>query len=270
MRIRKLSVLAAFFVILSAASHARAFGEPAFRLVSDIDDTIKVTNVRSKIDAVRNGLLSKRAFAGMASLYRSLAKNARTAKSYYLSGSPREIQFRLDEFLRVGKFPEGALFLRDIANERSLPEYKLNRLRLIASEVRDPKGAQWILIGDDTQADAEVYEQFKAELPSQDRVSIYIRQVSAEPSRADHVHFQTAFDLALHLYDERGGRDLTESDLLAVGEGVLNSEADSFLPKFVNCQTTPARPGAPTEALRNLQTRIDTRWRERCARLAQE
>ena len=74
-------------------------------VISDVDDTIKMTAVLSgKTMMTFNGLVRKKAFAGMSELYQEL--NNQDSTIFYVSGSPKIIKSRVNEFLDENNFPQ--------------------------------------------------------------------------------------------------------------------------------------------------------------------
>jgi len=133
-------------------------------------------------------------------------------------------------------------------------EYKTARLNALYGS----SDARFLMIGDDTEADAAVYLQF-SKWPDD---PIYIRRVSGKtlpeacvPPRC--TMFVTAYDIALHEF--RRGR-LDESQAATVGIDVLTANDRSLLPHFQQCpaQFEPVAdlPGSLTTIKAYLDRRI--------------
>lgn len=202
--------------------------EATVRVVSDIDDTTKVTNVGSTWPAVYNGLFTTRSFTGMAELYQSLAQERGYAFEY-LTGSPTAIGPRVRRFLRLNRFPEGGLTLKPTLGSESTREYKIRALREML--VRFPKD-QFILIGDDTQADVDAYDDLYRFAP--DRIlAIYIRKVENEKLPPSIYPFLTAFDIARTEYLMNR---LTVEQASPVAISILSEPQENrIFPHFVYC-----------------------------------
>lgn len=142
-------------------------------IVSDIDDTVKMTDVLgSKKTIVFNGLFREKAFAGMSELYNQMVKG--DTSIYYVSGSPKIIRTRVDEFLEENNFPQQEnLVLKDSIGEDTY-EYKTSTIKKLIKELNPDKV---ILIGDDTEYDPQVYAHIKEEYPEL-TAAIYIRAVT--------------------------------------------------------------------------------------------
>jgi phosphatidate phosphatase APP1 len=165
MKITILSLCALFALSINSAS-AKTI------VISDIDDTIKMTGVlNNKLHVGFNGLFSKRAFAGMSELYNEY--HAKGYGIYYVSGSPKMIDCRIEDFLVEKDFPQGdQRFLKDKIGSNTY-NFKMESIRnVIAKE----NPTTLILIGDDTEHDPDVYNDISKEYPGLVE-AIYIRAV---------------------------------------------------------------------------------------------
>jgi phosphatidate phosphatase APP1 len=160
------------------------FIEPeGLSVVSDIDDTIKISEVHSQAALLRNTFLREfEAVPGMAELYRRLA--ARGAAFHYVSASPWQLYAHLQPFLEGQGFPAGTYHLQPFrwTDEtvfemvRSPLHNKLARIRIILD--RYPR-RRFVLIGDSAQEDPEIYATLARERPGQ-IARILIRNVTNE------------------------------------------------------------------------------------------
>lgn len=131
-------------------------------LVSDVDDTIKVSHVLNKGGALSHAANISGAFTGMSQLYKLIARES-NAKVIYLSNAPegfenfQPIRFLHENFLEYNDFPAGELLLRKDLNDQN---HKLNQLRRLLLE-ENPSAM--ILIGDNGERDSEIYHQFTQE-----------------------------------------------------------------------------------------------------------
>lgn len=166
-------------------------------VISDIDDTIKMTGVlNSKHLVAFNGIFVKRAFAGMSKLYQQFDQDGKDI--YYVSGSPEIIACRVESFLDENHFPQiSNLILRESLSVDTY-KYKVEGIRKILDQLRPDKV---ILVGDDTQHDPEVYRDIDKEYPGLVE-SIYIRVVrQAElPDLPQMKSIFTSVEIAAHEY----------------------------------------------------------------------
>ena len=210
----------------------------AYTLITDIDDTLKISNVSSYFGVIRYGLFGKQMFAGTRELMRELAKNADHV--IYLSGSPQEIKSRLQSLLiDQGGFPAGEFRLRDWFETASSASFKRAELEVIAHE----GGSSFVFLGDDTESDPEVYTGFLAHHPKVESLGTYIHQVNARNLPSGVTPFVTAFDVALE--ETEKGR-LRPEQALMVGEAVLKApQKDLIFPSFKNCPKSFNLPLGP-------------------------
>jgi hypothetical protein len=216
---------------------AGAEAPPTPLLVSDVDDTVKITHVTSPGRAAVRGLVRHAVYAGMAALYRELG-----GELVFLSASPTGLEGKLRRTLvdRAG-FPRARFVLRDWARERDIGRFKRRRLETLAGAAAGPV----LLVGDDTERDPELFLEIAGRLPPGRVAAIYIRRNVHRPLPAGVVPFHNAFELALH---ELGAGRLTPAAALRVGEATLAEAGDGgrrLYPPFYQCPGLSAPPGPP-------------------------
>lgn len=145
-------------------------------VISDIDDTVKVTEVfLGKDMVVRNTFLEEfRPVAGMAELYKSWAQDYR-ADFAFVSNSPPELQEPLREFLVTSGFPSAAVYLRPLAGSKE--ERRSFKQRTITELLRQYPRRKVILVGDSGERDPVICAELLRRNPSQ-VIKVLIRQVS--------------------------------------------------------------------------------------------
>jgi phosphatidate phosphatase APP1 len=167
-----------------------------FGVISDIDDTVIQSRVSNFIQAARTVMLgnarTRLPFPGVAAFYRALRKGVAGDEKnpiYYVSSSPWNIYDVIAEFMDIQKIPRGPLILRD---------WDISWNALMASRHADHKSAairnifalhpemQFILIGDSSQQDPEIYQRVVAEFPNRVK-GIYIRDVTLSAERSASV-----------------------------------------------------------------------------------
>ena len=153
-------------------------------IVSDVDDTIKITNVRDRAAAIRNTFQVPFAeVPGMAAVYQKWAQHG--ADFHYVSGSPWQLYTPLEQFTRDAGFPAGAWHLKHLrlADPGTVlaflgPQqtYKLNAIRPLIARWQQRR---FILVGDTGEQDPEIYATLAREHPA--RIArILLRNVSRE------------------------------------------------------------------------------------------
>ncbi len=200
-----------------------------FLVISDLDDTLAVSNVQSTRGLLGSALLlderTQAAVAGMAAFFRCLREGSDPPPGFaVVSGSPLEYGPRVEAFLAKAEFPFAALVLRHLG-PRTMKGYKEPAIRALLS--RFPQRV--VLVGDSGERDPEVYALIRREFP--DRVAaIFIHDVgrSANAARFEGmVLFATAADAAR----------------AAAARGLLTAEcADRAFPKAQPPESGPRRP----------------------------
>jgi len=161
-------------------------------LISDVDDTILVSNVTDKSELLENTFLKnplqRKAVPGVADFYRRLAaKNAHpsSAPIFYLSASPRQLSGHIQEFLDHAGFPRGVLITKKVTDDSSgeplfdQRAYKIAHIEQILGRL--PK-VSFILVGDDGEQDPEIYHEIQSRYPKRIR-AVYIHRVNSNPKR---------------------------------------------------------------------------------------
>ncbi|WP_114777538.1 App1 family protein [Botryobacter ruber] len=177
--------------ILEAEAYVFAPGKDVeFGIISDIDDTVLVSNIthflgRLKLMLMKNAT-ERSPFPGIAGLLRAFCKGSDGKGQnplFFVSGSEWNLYDLLISFFRSHDIPEGPLLLRDKGTqldrgdfETSEEEYKREKIRHILDTYPDLK---FICIGDSGQRDPEIYQKIVEEYPGR-ILGIYIRDVSPD------------------------------------------------------------------------------------------
>lgn len=163
-------------------------------IVSDIDDTIKVSDVADRRQLVANTFLKEfRPVEGMSDAYRRWEQQG--AVFHYVSVSPWQLFTPLKEMLNAAAFPVGTLQLRKI-RVRDLSQSELFvapidlKQRKIEALLRRFVRREFLLCGDSGQFDPELYGKIARTFGSQIR-GIHIRNVNG--ASADDPRFREAF-----------------------------------------------------------------------------
>jgi phosphatidate phosphatase APP1 len=170
--------------------------DAAFGVISDLDDTVIQSRVSNFLLAVRTVMLgnarTRLPFPGVAALYQALEKGgdgARRNPIYYVSSSPWNIHDLIAEFLELQGIPVGPICLRDwdvdldALTSSRLKRHKEPLIREIM-DATDP--LKFILIGDTSQKDPEIYREIVKAYPGR-VLAIYIRNVDPNPERSSAV-----------------------------------------------------------------------------------
>lgn len=168
-----------------------------FGVISDIDDTILITEVTSllKLKMLYNTFLknatNRKIFHEVEAFFRALQRGKEGANRnpvFYVSKSPWNLYDFLEDFIELNELPRGPLLLRDIGIFPShFPfefldkQYRGHKISSVARILRMYPELPFILIGDSGEKDAEIYTTIAKAFPDQVK-AIYIHDVK-EPLR---------------------------------------------------------------------------------------
>jgi phosphatidate phosphatase APP1 len=190
-----------------------------FGIISDVDDTVVLTNATSMLKMARTVMLgnarTRLPFEGVAAFYQALQggeKGREFNPLFYVSSSPWNLYEPLTEFLEIQDIPLGPLLLRDwgFSNDEVLPtRHAPHKFKAIRQVLNTFPSLPFILIGDSGQEDPEIYSEIVHEFPNR-ILAIYIRNVSRKAGRA-----QAILTLAQDVTEVGSTLVLTEDTLAA-------------------------------------------------------
>jgi phosphatidate phosphatase APP1 len=160
-----------------------------YGVISDMDDTVLQSEVSSFLRAARMVLLenarTRLPFAGVAAFYRALVEGSGGARNpiFYVSSSPWNLYDVIGGFLEAQEIPPGPLLLRDWDLGPSLFRNEAHKAGHIREILETYPTLPFILVGDSTQEDPEIYSRAVADHPDRIR-AVYIRSVEPHPERA--------------------------------------------------------------------------------------
>ena len=171
-------------------------GAPTFGVISDLDDTVIQSRITNFLQAVRTVMLgnarTRLPFPGVAAFYRALelgGDGTRLNPIFYVSSSPWNIHDLIAEFMELQGIPRGPINLRDwdivfsALTSSHLGTFKEPVIREILDLY---PSLPFILIGDNSQRDPEIYRAILDRYPER-ILAIYIRNVDTNPERAASV-----------------------------------------------------------------------------------
>lgn len=149
-------------------------------VISDVDDTIKFTDVGHRIELLKNTFLREfTPIQGMSELYRKWSREG--ADFHFVSASPWQLINPLLALMDHEQFPVGTFSLRnfrwrDPVLRRVLSEKWIGKSKVIRRIVKRYPQRNYVLIGDSAERDPELYAHLAEEFSDQIR-AIFIRQV---------------------------------------------------------------------------------------------
>jgi phosphatidate phosphatase APP1 len=199
---------------------------PAKGVISDIDDTILVTHTKNPLKKIRTLLvknaLKRKSVKEMHDLYQTFT--SQDYSFFYVSNSEANLFPMIRLFLEHQKLPVGPIFLKSFKKWKNLFKRKKKKNRSthkkekIALLLEVFPRMKFILIGDDSQQDPEIYTSFARKFP--ERIEhIYIRNVKKIPSRtriAEKQKLWEDYQIPMTFFNNPG-------DILKSGKIVINS-----------------------------------------------
>lgn len=140
-------------------------------VISDIDDTIKISQVAHRQQLLHNTFLFPfLAVPGMSELYQKWQKQG--AVFHYVSSSPWQLFKPLNELLSEHRFPTGSFHLRSIRfGDASVLRLFVSRKRSKYHVIRTLFGLfperRFVLVGDSGEKDPEIYGSIARKYPQQ-------------------------------------------------------------------------------------------------------
>lgn len=183
-----------------------------FGVISDLDDTVIKTDVVDIIKMARNTFLhnsrTRLPFEGVAAFYRALQAGSTNTYNpiFYVSSSPWNLYDLLMDFFEVREIPVGPFFLKDLGltpDHIFTGDHMTHKFGAISAIMSTHANLPFILIGDSTQQDPNVYLRVAQEFPNR-VLAIYIRDVTENEARereilrmADSLKAQHNIDMLL-------------------------------------------------------------------------
>lgn len=215
-----------------------------FGVISDIDDTLLITNATSLKRMMRLTLLesatTRLAFDGVAEFYQALHEGDNPF--FYVSSSPWNLYEFLTDFMRLNNIVPGPLMLRDFGIDTTkfiAGSHHAHKLEQIRSIIDLYPTLPFILCGDSGQEDPEIYASITDEYPDQIK-TIYIRDVSDHWRSASIQHLIK--DLKLKGVDMLLVPDTLAAAAHAAAQGFITADALPSIEQSVHAQKTALEP----------------------------
>ena len=181
-------------------------------VISDIDDTVKLTNVADRRELLANTLLREFVpIPDMVDLYKQWSSSG--VAFHYVSASPWQLTKPLNDFFHFAGLPDGSMHLKLFRLKDSTP---LGRMRSskkskqdVITEIIDHfPNRKFILVGDSGERDPEVY----AKVAQQRRTQIAGVAIRRVPSRRSKQKVESALKILAHAVPSDSLRVFTTAD----------------------------------------------------------
>lgn len=166
--------------------------EARFAIVSDLDDTVLVSRATNKLEfagtVIFGNATTREIFPGVVEFYQALVAGPDGTEEnpvFYLSSSPQNLYDQLLGALRHHGLPEGPLFLKDFGFDPGKfikGGHHAHKSEQLLELIDFYPNLPFVLIGDNGQEDAEIYQQVTAQRPGRIR-AVFIRTVIANERR---------------------------------------------------------------------------------------
>ncbi len=198
-------------------------------VISDLDDTIKITDAGNLRNATYNGVFTEKVFTGMPEFLKMARKYSDSL--HVVSAGPKLIKSRVASLLRKYKIQHDGIHMRAIPGKEGKLEFKVRAILEIMSKDENDV----ILMGDDVDLDPEVYTEVMNKHPER-VLGAYIHTVKNRPISEKFTRYWTSLDLALQ--ENIAGR-LDNDSVSAVIEPLLKeTKLSHIIPKFADCPTS--------------------------------
>lgn len=160
-----------------------------FGIISDIDDTVLVSNVGKLLKMFRRAFMenatARMPFPGVSAFYQALRVGSQEKSHnpfFFVSSSPWNLYDLLVDFFDLQNIPKAPLLLRDLGIDDTMfikeghGTHKLGNIRKILDTYAS---LNFVLVGDSSQHDPEIYRQVVEEYPGR-ILAIYIRDVTPD------------------------------------------------------------------------------------------
>jgi hypothetical protein len=164
-------------------------------VISDIDDTIKMTEATCRREMLANTFLRPfEVVDGMSQLYQDW--HALGCQFHYVSSSPWQLYEPLAELCAASRFPAGSMHLRyfrvrDEMFKRFRPVRRNSKVGIIVGILKRLPQRKFVLVGDSGEKDPEIYRFLAKRFP--DRIAaILIRNLQSRPLSVKRLRKLTA------------------------------------------------------------------------------
>jgi hypothetical protein len=229
------SVLLSLLMVWGGLATAQPQPYSPIVVITDLDDTLKVSHVLDLAAASINLPHTDNVFRGMPELFQLLKQRQPQMPFFYLSNAPNVFPFSTfhRKFITENNFPPGQLILR---GDLSSKVHKIMKIR----EIINVMAPQYVLaFGDNGERDIQVYDQIRKEYPAV-KFFVYIRQAYGSKAKEqtgtelleNQIGFVTPAEVSM---------DLAEKRILSVVD--VQSILDLIVPPMIRTSTYEDKSG---------------------------
>lgn len=187
-------LLFTFISILITSSSV--FANQRLLVISDIDDTIKVSSSRNYLEFAQL-MDSKIEYTGMSDLFQTLKKTwGEDIQFSYVTNSPFFIKSSREQFLEELNYIKGPVYYSPMLKD---PEHKYRSIKKL---IQNTQPTHIIMLGDNSDQDPTVYLKIKNEYQSSIQFSILIHRMFKDETKwneGDFFSYITSLEAAQKL-----------------------------------------------------------------------
>lgn len=195
-------------------------------IISDLDDTIKITNSGNLIKAFFYGAAKRKVYLGMPEFLES--SRDYVSEVSVVTASPRMLKYNVRRLIRRHDLQIENVVLNRNINRPTKFNFKLNAIKNILDNSSD----DFILMGDDVGEDPEIYDEVMKLYP--DRIlANYIHVIRNRELPASAIKYWTTFELSVREYES--GR-LSEESVYKMADVFQHEKNYKWVfPEFAHC-----------------------------------
>lgn len=210
------------FAIFSLTSFA------GVSIISDLDDTIKITHVSNPLTATYNGIFKKNVFSGMPEFLDAATEYSN--ELHIVTASPPLIEKSVLRTLNSNSIKFDSVAFKNPFKKESKIDYKVR----IILNIMENSSDDFLLIGDDVDKDPEIFDIIAKRFPEKILRS-YIHVIRNRPIPAGLTPYFTTADLALREMND--GRLRVDSAERILDTMIDEENLKTIFPRFAFCPT---------------------------------
>jgi Uncharacterized conserved protein (DUF2183) len=195
-------------------------------IISDLDDTIKITNSGTTVRAAANAVGKFKTFTAIPELFEAFEMY--TNDLYVLSASPTILKKKITSDLKKIGIEPKKIILKKWSRFEEKYEYKFKEVQGILVDSSD----QYILLGDDIGDDPEVYSDIKKLYPER-ILAVYIHVIKNRKIPSNVIPYWTTHEVAIR--ENINGRMQESFVFSIIDKSRQETDLYKMIPRFAHC-----------------------------------
>ncbi len=194
-------------------------------IISDLDDTIKITNAGNAVSAAYNGIFGKKVFVGMSEF---LSEGRIYAEELHVvTASPGIVSKTAVQTLLQNNIDFDSITYKNPFHRQSSMKFKIRTISSYLSRSLD----QVVLIGDDVNHDPQVFVEIMNTFPNR-VLAAYIHVVKGKDLPEGVIPYYTSFELAVR---ENLAHRMSDDSVNKVFYSYTDAKLSHVFPKYAIC-----------------------------------